>query len=314
MPTRRRQLAEFIVVTAIALGLLLVSVTTLIGVITFFFLPIPFIYFAVRNDGRNCVILLLLFALGGTLLVGPFAGLIGFLLGMVGVVMGVFYQRWKRALPTVAAGAGAVFLAIVVGLALLTYGLDFNLLTQLEKTKQEILNGAISFPVPPVMTEEEWKKSVEWEVSLFQMILPTFFFVSSFVFSGMVHWLARITLKLFKEALPALPPIREWNFPRSLLFYYFVSLLLLLFAESMPGSFWPSAILNVKVMLDIIFTIQGLSFCLLAFYLKKWKILTPALVVSLFIFPFLTYILSLLGIFDLGLNLRKRLETRVKRG
>lgn len=314
MPTRRRQLTEFILVLAVALGLLLVSLTTVIGIFTFFFLPIPFIFFAARNDRRNRLILLVLFALGGSLLVNPLAGLIGFLLGMVGIVMGAFYQNRKSALPAVVAGAGTVFLAILTCLALLTYGFGVNLLAQLEQAKQDILSGAIAFPVPPVMTEEEWKKSVEWEVSLFKMILPTVFFVSSFVFSGVVHWLARISLKLFKEAVPALPPIREWSFPRSLLFYYFVSLLLLLFTESLQGSFWASAILNVKVLLDVIFTVQGLSFCLFAFHLKGWKILTPILVVSLFIFPFLTYILSLLGIFDLGLNLRKRLETRVKRG
>ena len=82
----------------------------------------------------------------------------------------------------------------------------------------------------------------------------------------------------------------------------------------MKHTFWGNAFENLKVLLEVIFLVQGLSLCLFGIYLKKWKIPAPALIASLFIFPGLTYILSLLGIFDLGIGLRKRMETRVKRG
>lgn len=127
--------------------------------------------------------------------------------------------------------------------------------------------------------------------------------------------MASLIGKRIKKPIPALKPIREWSFPRSLLYYYFLAMIsILVFGGSMQGTFWETAIMNVKVMLDGIFTLQGLSFCLFAAYLYGWKRLTPVLVVCLFIFPFLSTILSLVGIFDLGLRLREKLETRVKRG
>lgn len=314
MPTRRNQLVEYVIVLALALVLLLVGTTTVFGMITLFLVPLPFIYHAARYEGTSRFTLPLLLLLFGFLLTGPIGGFIGFFLSNVGIVIGIQYQRRRSAFSAIMGGTAVVLLSILAFLALLTFGMDIHLMAELEKTKQAIINGAIRLPTP-VLSGEDWKKSIEWEFALFKMILPTYFLVSSFVFSVVVHWLSRHLLKLFKLFLPALPPVREWKFPRSLLVYYFISLIaMLLFDQSLQNSFWYSALLNVKVMLDIIFLLQGLSFCFFAFYLKKWKIVAPLLAVSLFIFPFLTYILSLLGIFDLGVNLRKRLETRVKRG
>lgn len=315
MPTRGNQLVEYAIVLALAVVLLLVGTTTVFGLISLFLVPLPFIYHAARHEGKSRFSLPLLLLLVGFLLTGPIGGFLGFFLAIVGSVMGNQYQKRRNAFSAIIGGAAVVFLSILAFLAFLTFGMDIHLMAELEKTKQAIINGAVSLPTPPVLSGEEWKKSIEWEFGLFKMILPTYFLVSSMIFSVVVHWLSRHLLKLFKLYLPALLPVREWRFPRSLLVYYFISLVvMLLFDQSLQDSFWYSALLNVKVMLDILFLLQGISFCFFAFYLKKWKILAPVLIVSLFIFPFLTYILSLLGIFDLGINLRKRLETRVKRG
>jgi uncharacterized protein YybS (DUF2232 family) len=302
MPTQTRQLAENALMLGIALVLLFISTYTLLGMVTVLLIPIPFVLLGLRRTVKNLVWIVLVFTVLGSILTGLMGGGFSFVLAALGAVMGYMYQSRRTALSAVIAGAVVIFLSYMALLAVSLFALhiDFDaILQQAAKMK------------PPFMTEEEFQK----QISAAKMVLPTFFVVSSFFYSGLVHWLSRVIGNRTGRPVPPLKPLREWSFPRSLLYYYFVALLcLLLFGDKLEETFWASAISNVKVLLDILFTLQGLSFCLFAFHLKGWKILTPVLVVSLFIFPFLATILSLLGIFDLGVDLRKKLETRVKRG
>ncbi|GAA4724335.1 DUF2232 domain-containing protein [Brevibacillus fulvus] len=314
MPTRGRQLVELALVFIIAFALLIIGTTTYIGMVALLLVPTPFIYLARQHRLRERVIPVFLFILASLLLLGPLGAFAALFLGLLGTVMGHFYRNRNSGLPAVIAGAATVLGSFLLGLLLLTTVFGFDLAAEMNRAKEVVINEGLRFPVSSPVTDDEWKKSVEQEFDMIQMILPTYFVSSSIVFSVVVHWLSRWLLKLCKYTIPAMPPVREWKFPRSLLIYYFAAMLImLLMGENMTGSFWERAFLNLKVLLDIVFTIQGVSFCFFAFYLKRWRILGPLLVVFLFIFPLLTYILSILGIFDLGLNFRKRLETRVKR-
>lgn len=302
MPTRTRELAENALMLGLALILLFISTYTIIGLVTVLFVPIPFVLLGLRRSIRNMIVVVLIFTFLGMIMTGLVGSILAFSSALLGAVLGIMYQKSRLAMPAIIAGAAVVFLSYVITLAFASFGLHINLEESLEK---------LMVVAPPFLSAEEWKELK----SVVKMVLPTFFVVSSFMMSGLTHWLSRLIGNRIGHPIPALKPLREWGFPRSLLYYYFIALLLLLFfGKTMESSFWESAILNIKVMLDVIFTVQGLSFCLFMFHLKGWKILTPVLIVSLFIFPLLTNILSLVGIFDLGVDLRKKLETRVKRG
>jgi uncharacterized protein YybS (DUF2232 family) len=317
MSTRKKHLAESAWMLGTASLLYFLGTYSLLGIIALFSIPVPFALLGMKRTLRELTVVVLLFSLIGFFLDGPIGGLLTFMLGMIGSVMAVLYDRRKRALPAILGGAGIVFLSIVLFLAMITFVIHINIPAQLDRVKQELISGTAGFPIPPIMTENEWKEQVEWQFTWMETILPTFLVLTSFAISGIMHGLIRLGGKLLRRPVPKLPPIREWSFPRTLLYYYFGSLVILLLSGetiTIGQSFWSSALLNLKVMLEVIMVIQGLSFCLFAIHLKGWRILAPALIVSLFIFPVLTYILSLLGIFDLGMGLRKKLETRVKRG
>jgi uncharacterized protein YybS (DUF2232 family) len=302
MPTQTRQLAENALMLAIALVLLFISTYTVLGLATSFLLPIPFVLLGLRRTVPNMVWIVLIFTFLGSVMTGWVGGGFSLLAAAQGAVMGIMYQKRGTAVSSIMAGAGIVFLAFVSMLALSTFvmGISFDaVMKQAENLR------------PPFMSPEQFKE----QLRLSKLVLPTYIVVMSIFYSAVVHWLARVIGKRTGRPVPELRPLREWSFPRSLLYYYFFAMLsLLLMGDKLPETFWGSALLNVKVLLDILFTIQGLSFCLFAIHLFSWKLFTPALVVSLFIFPVLTTILSLLGIFDLGIGLRKKLETRVKRG
>jgi len=302
MPMQTRQLAENALMLGIALVLLFISTYTFLGMFTFLLIPIPFVLLALRRTVSNMVWIVLVFTFLGSILTGWSGGGIALFLAVLGGVMGLLYQKRRTALSAIVAGAIIVFLAYMALLAFSLFVLQINFDTVLQQASRW---------KPPFMTAEQFQQ----QLNAAKLVLPTFFVVSSFFYSGLVHGLARVIGNRTGRPVPALKPLREWHFPRSLLYYYFLVLItLLLFGDKLGDTFWASAISNLKVLLDILFTLQGLSLCLFAFHLKGWKILTPVLVVSLFIFPFLATILSLLGIFDLGVDLRKKLESRVKRG
>ncbi|MGE5701936.1 MAG: YybS family protein [Clostridia bacterium] len=311
MSTRNKPIVENVILLVVALVLLFISVRTILGIFAFMIVPVPFVLMAARSTGREQVLWTFLFAAFGALIAGVVGSILGILLAFIGGVMGQAYQKRKTGLSAVMMGAGASFLTIVLGLALAKFGFGVNLITAMEKTGEQLISGPGALPTPGWMSPEDWKKEVQWQMQLFEMVLPSIIVATSFFMSASIHWVSRLVSRLMKRPLPALPPIREWNFPRSLIYYYFAALImLLLFGEPMSQSFMSSAVNNVKVMLDMIFMLQGLSFCFFFLYRKGWKKLSFVLVIALFIFPLLTYILSLLGILDLGVGLRKRLEKR----
>jgi len=315
MSTRTKLLAENALMLGAAAVLYLLSTYTFLSVIAVLCVPVPFVLLAMRRNIRDLIVILLVFGVLGMIMTGPMGAVATVQLGMIGAVMGYLYQKRRSALPALAGGAVVVFLSFVANLAIASFVLGIDIQGNLEKAKQDLMNGNGMFPIPPVMTPEQWKQQIEAQFTLLKTILPTLLIISSMILSVVTHWLARLIGKRVGRNIPALPPLREWSFPRSLLYYYFGSLLVLLLSgNALDNTFWGTAITNIKVMLDVIFLLQGLGFCLFAAHLKRWKFVAPVLVVSLFIFPMLTYILSLLGIFDLGIGLRKKLETRLKRG
>ncbi|RNB83417.1 DUF2232 domain-containing protein [Brevibacillus fluminis] len=311
MSTRNKPIVESVILLVVALVLLFISVHTILGMFAFLLVPVPFVLLASRSTGRELLLFILLFAIVSYFFAGLGGSLMAIMFGFIGGIMGRAYQRRRSALAAIVIGAGASFVSLVLGLALTKYVFGVDLVTGMERTTEQLISGPGSLPTPGWLTKEEWKSEIDMQLRLFELVLPSIIVATSFIMSTVVHWFARLISNLLKRPLPRLLPVREWNFPRSLIYYYFGALLLLLmFGNATEKNFLSSALNNVKVMLDMVFMLQGLSFCFYILYRKGWKKLSPVLVVVLFIFPLLTYILSLLGILDLGVGLRKRMEKR----
>lgn len=309
MFNRTRQLAENAIMLGVATVFLLLATYTVLGGLVFAFIPIPFILLARQRGIRDMLFIIATFGLLSLIITGIYGVMPAIMAAAVGFAMGYLYQKKKSAIPAVLGGAGVFLLSIILNLVISIYVLNIDFSAQFAKMSTEL--EAMPIPsLPAGMTEAQYRDYIRQNVQMLISLIPVLFIMTSLITSGMNHWVARIISKRLGAPIPALKPFREWSFPRSLIYYYFLVLLLMLFGiQTMAGSFWGSAILNLKFLLDVIFAIQGLSFCVFWLYQKGWKKLSPLLLV--FIFPPLTTILSLLGIFDLGIGLRKRLERRM---
>lgn len=311
MPNRTRQLAENAILLGISAVLLLLATYTFLGAVVFIVIPVPFILLARQRSVRDMIFIIVTYGFLGLLITGLAGVLPAIMLGLMGFVMGFLYQKTRTAFPAILGGAGVWILSLIVSLIITIYVMGVDIVGEFHKASQAMMNTKFPF-LPAGMTEAQFKEQMAQYSKMLVSLFPAMIIMSSMIMSGFNHWISRLIANRLGVPIPALKPMREWSFPRSLIYYYFLTLILLLFVyKSVADTFFGSAILNLKVILDLLFTIQGVSLCLFFFHLKEWKKITPILIVSLFIFPLLTNILSLLGIFDLGIGLRKRLERRM---
>ncbi|MGD8190538.1 YybS family protein [Brevibacillus ginsengisoli] len=309
MFNRTRQLAENAIMLGIATVFLLLATYTLLGGLVLMIIPIPFILLARQRALRDMLFIIATFGLLSLIISGPFMILPAVMLATVGLVMGYLYQKKKTAIPAVLGGAGAMLLTIISFLVISIYGLNVDIVGQLKQVITEV--EAMPIPsLPANMTEAQYRDFIEKNFEMMISLFPASIMMTSFMVSGLNHWMSRIITKRLGSPIPALKPFREWSLPRSLIYYYFLTLLfMMLFYQSVSGTFYGKAILNLRFVLEILFTIQGLSFCFFWFHIKGWNKFTWLLIV--FIFTPLNTILSLLGIFDLGIGLRNRIERRM---
>lgn len=304
---RIRSMTEGALIAGIYLILFLVSVYTPLGIVTIFFLPLPFIVYALRHPWKWAILMGLL-AMGLGFVVNGIVGMFNsFLFASVGIVMGIVYQRRKPALYAVLAGTGMTMAQMLGALAVSIAILQVNPLETMEKmisTIQFSEEQLRMFGVDP-----EYQKNLI--TSMGEVIKEYFvsFLILSSVFYVMInHVLANKLMKRLGVNLPSFPPFREWSWPKSILYYYLVVLIFILIPDIMPSGFLATAINNLSYILFFMMMIQGLSYFIWLTYHKQWhSTIRVVAIAGLFFVPLLLMeIYSLLGIIDLGFNLRKR--------
>ena len=74
------------------------------------------------------------------------------------------------------------------------------------------------------------------------------------------------------------------------------------------GTYWFWVISNLSFILQMLMVLQGVAFVFYLTHVKGYPKAVPIIVIVLmFLLPFILYIVRILGIIDLGFDLRKRL-------
>lgn len=270
-----------------------------------FLLPLPFMILTAKKQEKHGF---LAFFLTGVLLymflqeITPLVFL--WIASTVGGVMGTLYRTRQAAWPAV---LGGTLVTIFHGLSLLLvlYGLtNGQFMAGLEAFIFESLkvNGILFSSLGSPLDDKLMKETVNYVISL----LPFFLLMISVQFAALNHIIGRRLLQRLGGPSPALPRVKEWMIPRSIVLYYVITFLLNSFIQTDNG-YWSLVVLNLMPLLTYVLAIQGISFIAFMRDRKRWWRGIDGLVwILLFIFPPAAYILSLTGILDLGFSLRNK--------
>lgn len=310
---KTRVLTEAALTLAIFIVLLFITVyVPYLSIIVQFFLILPFLYFSSKHSLKYSIILLIAAHLISFVLTS-LAGLsFAFLYGIAGIVMGYLIQK-KESKENILIVSSLVFLfALVVEFALASLFFNFNFIQQYEEVARSTVTHYINTleefgQTLPMNIEEQLWNIIDTIISL----VPTFLVATVFTITLIIMAINFPIIKRLGMSVPKFQPFRTLNFPKGILWLYLLVIVLTMTVTNESSSFWYMAILNANLILQALLIIQGLAFIFYFSYQKKWPKVVPILAIVLsFIMPFFLLFVRVLGIIDIGFDLRQRLNAK----
>ncbi|SUK02049.1 membrane protein [Staphylococcus agnetis] len=149
-------------------------------------------------------------------------------------------------------------------------------------------------------------KILEASVQQMAVQMPSFIVISITLFFMLSLLIMFPILRQFKVATPVYRPLYLWQLRKSIFIIYAIALLVSIMTE--PSTTANSISQNFIIVLGFLLVIQGLSFIHYACSIKKFPI---GVSVLLIIIGIIAYPLTrLIGLLDLGLNLKSMLKKR----
>ncbi|GAE34429.1 YybS family protein [Halalkalibacter akibai] len=307
-----RTLTEGALLAAVfAIILLLTTYVPFVGVITVWALPLPFVVYTVRRGLKPgimlwAVSLFLAFLIGGLPTV-PTA----FIFGSSGVVVGELYRRNLSAF-SVLIGAGLVYtvnmLLVFLVLVLIIGENPMKLAAELTREQLELAETTLG----------SFGQGGDQQAAMLEMVdnlvylAPVMIVGVGVTLAVITKLISYFTLRRLGHTVEALPAFRDWQFPKSFLWYYLIVLILALIGAE-EGTTLFLIIWNLLPLLEIVIAVQGFAVVFFYFHKKKVAKAIPILIVAAAVLiPPLLYVIRIIGIIDLGFDLRKRITSQKK--
>jgi uncharacterized protein YybS (DUF2232 family) len=286
--------------------LLMVLYVPFLGTLALFVLPLPLIYFSANHSFTNSLYVLLGAVLLSFIVGGPVALPLGLAFGSLAIVTGWgIRNNWDK-LRIFLSSTFIILINIVIGFVLSIVFFNINIvedsLKESKTTYYSLLEQVGQEP------DQRIVESLNSSVQLIQTLMPALFLGMAAIFALLVIVINFPILKRLGVQVPVFKPFREWMLPKSILWYYLLILVVSMIAQPEEGTYLYTALLNVLYVLQTLMAVQGLSFLYFFAHYKGWSKGVLA-VITIISFPLL-YIVRILGIIDLGFNLRERLQRK----
>lgn len=285
--------------------LLLTLYVPLVNSIVMWALPLPFVVFTYRRGLKAGTILLFVSSILGFILGGGLLALIpAFMFGTAGMVLGEIHRRGLSGF----AGLLGTSLAYIVHILLIFVGMTMLVGQNPMQLAADLTREQMDF------VERTLGGMGEGNTELINESLDALLYLAPVVIVGSALMLAIVTvllsyvvLKRLGHDVNKLPPFRKWAFPKSFLWYYLVVLIVALIGVE-EGTTLFTIVQNLIMLLGFVLTIQGFAFIFYYCHYKKVPIALPIIIVvaSFILLPFME-IIRIIGIIDLGFELRKRI-------
>jgi uncharacterized protein YybS (DUF2232 family) len=304
------KLTEGAILLAIFAVLLLITLYIPgLGLVVNLFLSLPFMFFGAKHDVKSSAVFtlaaVLLSMILGSLLAIPFA----LAYGTTGAVVGYMIREGKSRFASYIAGSLVFLLNLVTQYALSVILFKINIIDKMVEVFRASVDQAIKMAEQMGQTPDESViKQFESMIDMIEVLVPSMFVMGSFLIVFLLQLASFPLLKRFGISVPTWRPFRDLNLPKSILWYYLITMIAAMFMQPEKGTYWFWVISNLSVILQMLMVLQGVSLVFYVTHVKRYPKAVPIIVIILiFLLPFVLYIVRILGIIDLGFDLRKRL-------
>jgi uncharacterized protein YybS (DUF2232 family) len=224
-------------------------------------------------------------------------------------VMGYMVRKGKSRFAAYIAGSLVFLLNLVAQYALSVILFKINIIEELMEAFRVSTDQAIKILEQMGQTpDEKIIEQFETMIDMMEVLMPSMFVMASFLIVFLLQLVSFPFLKRFGIKVPSWPPFRELNLPKSILWYYLITMIAALIMQPEKVTYWFWVISNLTFILQMLMVLQGISLVFYITHIKKYPKAVPIIVIVLiFLLPFVLYIVRILGIIDLGFDLRKRL-------
>ncbi len=229
--------------------------------------------------------------------------------------MGYLIREKKSRGVILLAGSFMLLVNIVLCYAVSVAFFHFNIIEKV----LVVLNQAMdqSFDTLQSMGKEDdiakFKTMFEDRLKLIEVLMPSLLLLSSFIIVFFIQLVSMPIIKRFGVNVDGWGKARDVSLPKSFLWYYLITLAAMLLLQPEEGTYWYWALMNLTYILQYVMVFQGLAFIFYFCDKKGFPKALPILAVVLCLLPSFLYIVRILGIIDLGFDLRNRPERKVEK-
>jgi len=281
-------------------------------IVMYLFFILPFLLYSAKYSVKHSIVFIVA-ALVISFIIGSYPALpIAFLFGTTGLMMG-YGIRAKESKQIIYISSSIVFIAnIILIFIVAAIFLKINFMDELKNMFQTSIDQYTNTlnmmgMSPPIEFQEQLNDMVNLMISM----LPTLLISTAFISVIIIMAVNFPIIKRLGIDVPKFPPFRRLKFPKNILWLYLLVLIISLLFKIETDSYLHMAVVNAGLILQTLLVLQGLAFIFFYCHMKKWSIAIPILAVVLtFFLPFFLSIVRVLGIIDIGFDLRERINNK----
>ncbi|GEL76342.1 YybS family protein [Tenuibacillus multivorans] len=309
-----KAITEGAIFSAIYIVLLLLSFfIPILNIIITIALPLPFIIYTYRYGLKYSIVMFIVTAIVSSLFATVISLPVTILMGLGGMTIGFAMHRKRSSYEILAWGTVGYSVGLVIVHVIMQFLFQVNLVETIRQSMDESISMYVSMfeSIGQTQIDDETIELLQEQMNQMIYKIPTWFVMTGLVFAWISQWLSYKVINRLEQTSLSFPPFREFTLPVSLIWYYLLGLILSLIYTN-PGETMYLVADNLYSLAGLLLAIQGLSFVFYFTHYKNWTRFVPIIVIVLLVLqPLLVlYPLRILGIIDLGFQMRDRLSKK----